>query len=123
LKTYTVVFPPEAEDDLVELFEYIAERGSPVNAARYTEAIVAPGDNYLDTRRHCETLTSFPHRGMPRDDIRPGLRITNYRKRAVIAFEVDDASARVSILGVYYGGRDFERALGASGDKPEDDQR
>jgi toxin ParE1/3/4 len=112
VKTYTVVFAPEAEDDLVELFEYIAEHGSPVNAARYTEAIVA----------HCETLTSFPHRGMPRDDIRPGLRITNYRKRAVIAFEVDDESARVSILGVYYGGRDFERALGGSADEPEDDQ-
>jgi len=103
VKTYTVVFAPEAEDDLVELFEYIAEHGSPTTAARYTEAIVT----------YCETLTTFPHRGMLRDDIRPGLRITNYRKRAVIAFEVDDASARVSILGVYYGGRDFERALGS----------
>jgi toxin ParE1/3/4 len=111
VKTYTVVFAPEAEDDLVEIYEYIAEHGSPVNAARYTEAIVA----------HCETLKSFPHRGMQRDDIRPGLRITNYRKRAVIAFEVDDESARVSILGVYYGGRDFERALGAGAD-PEDDR-
>jgi toxin ParE1/3/4 len=59
---------------------------------------------------------------MPRDDIRPGLRITNYRKRAVIAFEVDDALARVSILGVYYGGRDFERALGGSEDDSENEQ-
>jgi toxin ParE1/3/4 len=112
VKTYTVVFAPEAEDDLVEHFEYIAEHGAPVNATRYTEAIVA----------YCETLTTFPHRGMPRDDIRPGLRITNYRKRAVIAFEVDDESAQVSILGVYYGGRDFERALGASEHEAEDDQ-
>lgn len=112
MKTYAVVFAPEAEDDLVELFEYIAEHGSPANAARYTEAIVA----------YCETLTGFPHRGTPRDDIRTGLRITHYRKRAVIAFEVDDESARVSILGVYYGGRDVERALGGLGDGPEDDQ-
>jgi toxin ParE1/3/4 len=112
VKTYTVVFAPEAEDDLVELLEYIAEHGSPANAARYIEAIVA----------YCETLTSFPHRGMPRDDIGPGLRVTNYRKRAVIAFEVDDESARVAILGVYYGGRDFERALGGSADEPEDTQ-
>jgi toxin ParE1/3/4 len=59
---------------------------------------------------------------MPHDDIRPGLRITNYRKRAVIAFEVDDALARVSILGVYYGGRDFERALGGSEDDSENEQ-
>jgi plasmid stabilization system protein ParE len=112
VKTYTVVFAPEAEDDLVELFEYIAEHGSPVNAERYTEAIVA----------HCEALTTFPHRGTPRDDIRPGLRTTNYRKRAVIAFEVDDESAMVSILGVYYGGRDFEQALSASEDDPGDAQ-
>lgn len=113
MKTYTVVFAPEAEDDLVELFEYISENGAPANAVRYTEAIVA----------YCETLTTFPHRGMPRDDIRPGLRITNYRKRAVIAFEVDDESAHVSILGVYYGGRDFERAQGGSDDDAADDQR
>lgn len=111
MRTYVVVFAPEAEDDLVELFQYIAEQGASLNAARYTEAIVA----------YCETLASFPHRGMPRDDIRPGLRITNYRKRAVIAFQVDDASARVSILGVYYGGRDFESALIASDDEPQDD--
>jgi plasmid stabilization system protein ParE len=32
--------------------------------------------------------------------------------RAVIAFTVDDEAARVSILGVFYGGRDYESALG-----------
>ena len=41
MKTYSVVFAPEAEDDLVQLYEYIAEHGSPTTAARYTEAIVA----------------------------------------------------------------------------------
>ena len=46
-----------------------------------------------------------------RDDIRPGLRITNYRRRAVIAFEVDDTTRTVAILGVFYGGRDYERAF------------
>jgi toxin ParE1/3/4 len=112
VRTYAVVFAPEAEDDLLELFEYIAGHGSPANAARYTDAIVA----------YCETLRSFPHRGMLRDDIRPGLRITNYRERTVIAFEVDDESARVSVLGVYYGGRDFERALGGSDHDSDGDQ-
>jgi plasmid stabilization system protein ParE len=54
-------------------------------------------------------LRTFPHRGTQRDDIRPGLRVTNYKKRAVIAFAVDDG--RVSILGVFYGGQDDETAL------------
>lgn len=60
---------------------------------------------------YCESFSEFPHRGAPRDDIRPGLRITNYKGRTVIAFDVDDPSLRVSILGVYYGGQDFEAAL------------
>ena len=102
MKTYSVVFAPEAEDDLVQLYEYIAEHGSPTIAARYTEAIVA----------YCEGLATFAHRGTRRDDIRPGLRITNYKHSAVIAFEVNEGSNSVAILGVYYGGRDYESALG-----------
>lgn len=51
---------------------------------------------------------------MQRDDIRPGLRITHYRKRAVIAFAVD--AEQVSILGIYYGGRDYESLLRAESD-------
>ena len=37
----SVVFPPEAEDQLAELYRYIAAAGSAEVAARYTEAIVA----------------------------------------------------------------------------------
>ncbi len=44
-----------------------------------------------------------------RDDVRPGLRITNYKKRAVIAFDVD--AEQVSIIGVFYGGQDYETIL------------
>jgi hypothetical protein len=39
----------------------------------------------------------------------------------VIAFEVDDALARISILGVHHGGRDFERALARFEEGSEDD--
>lgn len=46
---------------------------------------------------------------MRRDDVRPGLRITNYKMRAVIAFDVD--AGRVSIIGVYYGGQEYETVL------------
>lgn len=76
--SYAVVFSPEAEEQLAELYRYIAAAASPDVAARYTEAIVT----------YCESLRTFPLRGTMRDDVRPGLRITNYRKRAVIAFDV-----------------------------------
>jgi hypothetical protein len=37
------------------------------------------------------------------------LRITNYKKRAVIALTVD--AEMVAIIGVYFGGQDYESAL------------
>ncbi len=58
---------------------------------------------------YCESLHTFPHRGTMRDDMRPGLRITNYKKRVVIAFEVD--AELVSSIGVFYGGQDYETIM------------
>ena len=103
---YAVVFAPEASDQLEELYLYIAAKASPATAERYTSEIISC----------CESLSTFPKRGTSRDDIRPGLRITNYRGRTVIAFEVDDVAPQVSILGVFYGGQDYESALGSEVD-------
>ena len=99
--SYRVVFTPEAEEQLLALYDYIADAASPDIAARYVEAIIA----------HCEGLHTFPVRGVMRDDVRPGLRITNYKKRAVIAFEVDEESGQVSVIGLFYGGQDYETIL------------
>lgn len=96
---YRVIFSPEAEEQLAALYRYIAAAASPDIAARYTEAIVT----------YCESLQTFPHRGTKRDDIRPGLRITNHKKRAVIAFDVD--AEMVSIIGIFYGGQDYKTVL------------
>jgi len=102
--TYSVVFSPEAEEQLVALYRYIAEQGSPEIASRYTSAVV----------EYCEGLCSLPHRGVQRDDIRAGLRITHCRGRTIIAFTIE--ADRVTILGVFHGGRDYETWL-ASDDK------
>jgi plasmid stabilization system protein ParE len=96
---YRVIFSPEAEEQLAELFHYIATAASPGIAERYINAIIT----------YCETLDTFPLRGAQRDDIRPGLRVTNYKGRTVIAFDVD--AQQVSIIGVFYGGQDYETAL------------
>jgi toxin ParE1/3/4 len=48
--SYRVVFTPEAEEQLAELYHYIAETSSPDVAARYTDAIIA----------YCEELTQVP---------------------------------------------------------------
>ena len=64
----------------------------------------------------CEGLSIFPLRGVSREDIRPGLRITHHKGRTVIAYAVNEASRTVSILGVLYGGQDLEGALAEGGD-------
>ena len=46
---------------------------------------------------------------MSRDDIRPGLRISHYKGRTMIAFAVD--AKQVSIIGVFYGGQNYEAVL------------
>lgn len=96
---YRVVFRREALQQLEELCEYLANAGSPANAARYTEEIIT----------YCEGLASFPYRGRARDDIRPGLRTIGYKRRVVIAFAVLDDT--VAVLGVFSGGRAYETIL------------
>jgi toxin ParE1/3/4 len=96
---HRIVFAPEANDQLVELYHYVAKRGSPAVAASFTGAIVD----------YCERLAQFPRRGTKRDDIRPGLRTVGFRRRVTIAFAVNETA--VTILGAFYGGRDFESSL------------
>ena len=96
---FRVIFSPEAEEQLADLYRYIASAASHSIAERYVNAIIT----------YCETLETFPLRGAQRDDIRPGLRITNYKGRTVIAFDVD--AQQVSIIGVFYGGQDYGTAL------------
>ncbi|WP_417564474.1 hypothetical protein [Microbacterium sp.] len=57
----------------------------------------------------CDGLADSPFLGQARDDLRPGLRTIGFRRRVVVAFAVDDDS--IQILGVYYGGRDYEQLL------------
>lgn len=100
---YRVAFAPEVRDKLDELDELearIAAAGAPATAMRYIDAIVD----------FCESLATFPWRGVPRDDLLPGLRMTHYRKRTLIAYQVNGRI--VSILGLYYGGQDYEAQFG-----------
>jgi plasmid stabilization system protein ParE len=95
------VYASEAGDQLEALFLYIAERSSPTIARRYTNAVIAT----------CEGLALFPLRGVAREDIRPGLRLTHHKGRTIIAYAVDEGARTVSIVGVFYGGQDHEGAL------------
>jgi toxin ParE1/3/4 len=99
MESHRVIFSPEAEAQLVGIYRWIAEKAAPAAAERFTGAIVD----------YCEKLETFPHRGTRREDLRPGLRTIGFRHRVTIAFVVE--ADTVTIIGIFYGGQDFEAAL------------
>ena len=99
MKRRDVFIDPVAQQDLVRIFDVIAELAGPRIGAAYVEKLMA----------HCLTFDLASERGARRDDIRPGLRIIGYRRRVTIAFTVSDT--QVVILRVFYGGVDWEPRL------------
>ncbi len=93
--TREVIFAPEALADLFKLYDDIALDAGTGRAQSYTDQITA----------HCLGLMTFPERGTRRDDLRPGLRTTTFRRRVTIAFHITDTT--VTIDRVLYGGRDL----------------
>lgn len=93
--THPLFFSQEAQNDLLDLYDFIAGRDGESRALGYIERI----------EEWCESLRIFPQRGTSRDDIRPGLRIAGFERRVTVAFAVGVDS--VIILRVLYGGRDL----------------
>lgn len=96
---YRVVFNPEAEADLLSLYNYIADRSGEDRAYAYIERI----------EEACLSLESFPHRGSLWQGNRQGMRIMGFEGRVSIAFMID--KEMVVIFRILYGGRDIATAL------------
>lgn len=94
-----IVVSAEARTQLDDLYNYISAVASSDTASKFTTAI-------LD---QLATLEAFPNIGIVRDDILPGLRTLGFRRRVTIAFAVKPTE--VLIVGIFYGGQDFETAL------------
>ena len=99
MKRRDVFIDPVAQQDLIHIYEVIAEMAGPATGAAYVEKLMD----------HCLTFDLASERGARRDNIRPGLRIIGYRRRVTIAFTVSDT--QVVILRVFYGGVDWEPRL------------
>ncbi len=99
MKVYDVSLTPDAISDLQGIYEYISDKsGLPEVAWTYIEKL----------RGKCHKLAIAPMRGHKRDDLRKNLRVTAIDKNAVAAFEVDEENRTVTILTVFYGGKDYE---------------
>lgn len=91
-----VIVAPEALDDLRKLYDEIARAAGAGRAQSYTDRITA----------YCLSLVTFPECGTRRDDLRPGLRTTGFRRRVTIAFHM--TAITVTVDRILYGGRDLE---------------
>lgn len=101
--TYRVAEKPEVLFDYVAIAEHIERwTGDRALADRTVDAI----------RAFIKSLTTMPHCGTRRDELRPGLRIVPFGKRTAIAIEIDDEAKVVTVLRVFYGGQDYEAVLG-----------
>jgi toxin ParE1/3/4 len=96
-----VRFRPQARADLFALYDYIAAEAGEAVAGGYIDRIETA----------CLSLAHFPQRGTRREDLAPGLRTIGFERRVLIAFRVDRSA--VTIVNIFYGGRDFERVLRA----------
>ena len=84
---------------MIDLYDYIALHDGAERAIGYIDRI----------EDFCRGLSAFPDRGNRRDDLRPGLRVLGFERRAVIAFRI--TADTVTILRVLYGGRDLGTAF------------
>lgn len=92
---HEVVFSPEAREDLIQLYLFIAEQSGSERALAYTERLEA----------YCRSFANLPERGMRRDDLVSGLRVVGFERRVSLAFLV--SSNTVTFVRVLYGGRDL----------------
>ena len=99
MKTRRIVFAPEAANDLVGLYDWIAGEAAPIVALNYIERV----------EELCRRLGIGSERGHLRSDIRPGLRILGFERRLTIAFTVGEDD--VTILRVFAAGRNWEASL------------
>src|SRR5690554_2657829 len=97
---FRVAFREEAVSDLAAIFAYILENtGSPAAAKNHVERL----------EQQCNALSLFPHRGIQRNDIRPGLRLLPIVRRSVIAYTIDANAVRIT--NIFHAGQDFEVLL------------
>ena len=101
--TGRINYTPEAQQQLHALDDWITEKASSDVAQHFVSAIL----DYIDG------ILAFPLAGRARDDVRPGMRTTTFKKRTLIAYAVDESIGDlvVNILGVFHGGQDWEAAL------------
>ena len=91
----SVALSPEAEADLLDLGEWIADAASIDVAVRYVQRV----------ERYVLSFDLASERGSLHADISPSLRVVGFEGRLTIAFRVSDAI--VQVVGIFRAGQDW----------------
>lgn len=102
MKRYRVLFGEGADQHLLAIWRYVAERSDPDAADRVVAEI----------RERCRSLQTYPDRGTPRGDLRVGLRTIPIPHRATIGYAV--AGGAVVVVAIAYLGKDMALLVGDS---------
>ncbi len=92
--TGRINYSPEAEKQLLEPDDWVAKASAEI-ARRFVSVILDRIDGIL----------VFPLAGRARDGVRPGMRTSTFKKKTLVAYEVNESSDEivVNILGVFHG--------------------
>jgi toxin ParE1/3/4 len=96
-----VTLSPEALDDLLSIYVYIAEAAGLEVADRHDGRI----------RATCSSLAIFPDRGTPHEEFARGVRSIPFKRSATIYYRVTRGD--VMIVRILPKGVDARRAFGA----------
>ena len=88
---YTVKFDTRVRNQLASVARYLAGVADPNRASSFVRNLT----------NEAKSLNTFPYRGQSKDHIYPGLHIIGYKRRATIAYFIDDADKIVSIAGIF----------------------
>ena len=106
---WRVELAAEADLDLDLIFDHLLESYQSFGES-LEEAFARAEARVREVRRAADRLGTAPHRGERHDALLPGLRHVTM-DRAVYWFEVDEATERVRVLAVFWGGQDHARRM------------
>jgi plasmid stabilization system protein ParE len=95
MKFFRVEYALQSRRDIRSILRYIARKSSINIAENYVESI----------RIFCDGLSTSPHRGTERPNLKRGIRVIGFRRRVTIYFRVSNASQIVTIARILYAGR------------------
>lgn len=99
MKQYEVLYDPVAQDDISEIYFWLADAAGLPFANRFRTRL----------QTYCNGLEFTPFRASVRDPLRPDLRIVTFEGCVSIAYGVEDSAVR--ILRLLYRGRSLDQVL------------